>query len=175
MSTPQKEAVVAELTEKFKNASALYLTNFQGMDSFQTMKLRKEFANAKIEYKVVKNTLATIALKNAGIKGLDKHFKGVTGVVIAAGDPTNAARVISKFNKETDKDKELKLKACLFEGTVIGPDRVDDLAKLPSRKELLSTFLSVLQAPMTKLVRTLAAPLQNTQNVLSNLKDAKNA
>ena len=172
MSTPKKEAVVQELTDKFKNASALYLADFKGMDMETTTSLRKKFSSEDIEYKVVKNTLSKIALKNAGIEGLDNHFKGVTAIAMTNADPTKPARVISDFNKEADGDG-LKLKACLFEGVLYGPDKVDDLAKLPTREELITTFALTLKAPMTKLVSTLSSPLQKTLAALEAVKAQK--
>ena len=172
MPTPQKEAVVAELTEKFKGASALYLASFEGMDMATTTGLRKKFVSEGVEYTVVKNTLAKLALKNAGIEGLDEFFKGTTAVALATDDPTKPAKVISDFNKENE-DQTLDLKACLFEGKLFGPDKVDQLAKLPSREDLLSKLAATLQAPMTNFVRTLVAPMQNMQGVLNSLKDKK--
>lgn len=172
MPTPRKEEVVQELTEKFKNATALYLADFKGMDMAITTDLRKKFSSEDIEYKVVKNTLSKLALKNAGIEGLDDHFKGVTAIAMTTEDPTKPARVISDFNKDADGDG-LKLKACLFEGVIYGPDRVDDLAKLPTREELIATFALTLKAPMTKLVSTLSSPMQKTLAAFNAVKEKK--
>jgi large subunit ribosomal protein L10 len=172
MPTPKKEEVVQELTEKFKNATALYLADFKGMDMATTTKLRKKFNGEEIEYKVVKNTLSKLALKNAGIEGLDDHFKGVTAIAMTTTDPTKPARVISDFNKAAEGDG-LKLKACLFEGVIYGPDRVDALANLPTREELIATFALTLKAPMTKFVSTIASPLQKTLAALNAIKDKK--
>jgi large subunit ribosomal protein L10 len=172
MATAQKEAMVAELEEKFKDASALYLANFEGMDMAKTTELRKSFAEHNVEYKVVKNTLAKIALNNVGISDLDEFFAGTTAIALASDDPTKPAKVISEFNKENES-QALALKACLFEGRLFGPDKVDQLAKLPSREDLIAKFAATLNAPMTKFVQTIAAPLQNTLGVLTALKDKK--
>lgn len=172
MPTPIKETVVAELTEKFKEASALYLADFNGMTMANTTELRKKFVELNVEYRVVKNTLAKIALKNAGIDGLDEYFKGTTAVALASEDPTKPAKVISDYNKE-NKDNTLDLKACLFEGKLFGADKVDQLATLPSREDLLAKLARTLQAPMTNVVRTLSAPMQGIAGVLNSLKDKK--
>lgn len=172
MPTVKKAEIVDELTEKFKNASALYLADFKGMDMEITTELRKKFSSHNIEYKVVKNTLSKIALKNAGIEGLDEHFKGVTAIAIAVDDPAKPAKVISAFNKDSEGDG-LKLKACLFEGVLYGPDRVDQLADLPSREELIATFAMMLNAPMTKLAMTLRAPAQKLAATLKGLEQSK--
>ena len=173
MPTLRKESTVAELTEKFKEANSLYLADFQGMDMEITTKLRKKFAESNVQYKVIKNTLALLALKNAGIEGLEDYFKGTTAVALGFDDPTIPARVINDFNKDEAGDNPLKLKACLFEGVVFGPEKVSKLADLPSRDELLSKLLATLQGPMTNLARTLSAPMQNTLNALNALKNTK--
>ena len=117
--------------------------------------------------------MALRALKNAGIEGLDSHFDGVTAIALTAEDPTVPARVISNFNKNIATDKPLVLKACLFEGSIFGPDKVGQLAKLPSREELLAKLLGTLKAPMSKLLGILSAPMSNTINALSALKNTK--
>ena len=173
MATAKKEGVVEELTEKFKNATALYLADFRGMDVETTTALRKKFSAEEIEYKVVKNTLSKIALKNAGIEGLDDHFKGVTAIAMTSADPTKPARVISDYNKGAEENKGLKLKACLFEGVVFGPDKVDALADLPTKEELIVTFALTLKSPMTKLAMLLKSPMQKTALALSAIQEKK--
>ncbi|MCB0279669.1 MAG: 50S ribosomal protein L10 [Calditrichaeota bacterium] len=173
MPTLKKEHTVAELTEDFKKATALYLADFSGMDMEITTKLRKSFAKDNVRYKVVKNTLALRALKNAGIEGLDAHLQGVTAIALTETDPTVPARVINDFNKNVATEKPLVLKACLFEGAVFGPDKVSQLADLPSREELLAKLLGTLKAPMSRLVGVLSAPMANTINTLTALKNKK--
>lgn len=169
MPTPQKEKVVAEYTEKFSRASSVLLADFSGMDVATVTELRSQFRNNNVEYKVLKNTLAKIALNNNDITNLDDYLKGVNGFAISYEDPTAAARVISSFKS---KDK-LKLRACLFEGSLFGPDKVDAIAKLPTRSELLATLLSTLQAPMAKLAAVLSASMQNMVGVLEAVKEEK--
>lgn len=173
MATAKKEAVVEELTEKFKSSTALYLADFRGMNVATTTALRKKFTAENIEYRVVKNTLSKIALKNAGIEGLDEHFNGVTAIAMTSDDPTKPARVISDYNNDSANKTELQLKACLFEGVVFGPDKVDAIAKLPTREELITTFALTLKSPMTKLAMLLKAPMQKTALALNAVKEQK--
>jgi large subunit ribosomal protein L10 len=169
MPTPEKEQIINEYTEKFSRASSVLLADFSGIDVDSDTKLRRLFRENNVEYKVLKNTLAKIALNNNKINVLDDHLKGVNGFAICYDDPTAAAKVIEKFEH---KDK-LTLRACLLEGSLIGPDKVGNLAKLPSRNDLLSTLLATLKAPMGNLAALLGANMQNVVGVLNALKDKK--
>ena len=170
MPTPVKEKIVAEYTDKFANASSVLLADFSGMDVATVTELRRQFREHNVEYKVLKNTLVKIALNNNKIHELDDYLKGVNGFAISYDDPTAAARVVSNFEK---KDK-LQLRACLFEGSLFGPDKVDAIAKLPSREQLLATLLSTLKAPMTNVAAVLQANMQKMVGVLDAVKDKKN-
>ena len=170
MPTPQKEKLVQEMSEKFGKATGIYLADFTGMDVNTTTELRRKFREAKVEYRVVKNTLAKLSFHQAGIEGMDEFLKGVNSYAISYDDPTLPMKVL-------DKDKELKsmlrIKAAYFEGKIVGPDQVEQLAKLPSRQELIGQFASMLQAPMTKLVSTLNGALVQLVGVLKALEEQK--
>ena len=169
MPTPQKENVVSEYTDKFSKASSVLLTNFSGLDVATDTDLRRMFRENDVEYKVLKNTLAKIALNNNDIHELDEYLSGVNAFAISYKDPTAAARVVSNFEF---KDK-LELRACLFEGQLFGPDKVEEIAKLPSREELLAKLLSTLKAPMSGLAAVLAASMQNLVGTLNAVKENK--
>ncbi len=170
MATPEKIAIVEEYTEKFKQAKSVYLTDFSGMDVATVSMLRKKFREADIEYKVLKNRLAKRSLNEAGIDSLDEHLKGVTSFVIGYDDPVAPARIIKDFN---GKQERLKLKVVYFEGKVLEAKMASKLADLPTREELLSQFVGVLQAPMTKFAGTLQASMQKLTGVLNSLKENK--
>jgi len=170
MPTPQKEQVVQEMSEKFGRAVSIYLVDFTGMDVNTTNELRKSFRESDVEYRVLKNTLAKLSFHNAGVEGMDEFLKGVNAYAISYDDPTLPAKILEK-NKEF-KDK-LKLKAALFEGKIVGPEAVDALAKLPTRDELLSQLVGMLQSPMTKLAGTLNGAMVKLVNVLKSLEENK--
>ncbi|MEJ2048759.1 MAG: 50S ribosomal protein L10 [Calditrichota bacterium] len=171
MPTPEKEQIVQEMTDKFGRATSIYLVDFTGLDVNTTTELRRNFREAQVEYRVLKNTLAKISFQNAGIKGMDEFLTGVNGYAISYDDPTLPAKVLEK-NKEY-KEK-LKLKAALFEGNIVGADKVENLAKLPSRKELVGKIAIMLNSPMTKLVMTLNGAMANMVNALKALEKNKN-
>lgn len=170
MATPQKIQVVEEYTEKFKQAKSVYLTDYQGIDVMTVNELRRKFRESNIEYKVLKNRLARRALNDAGIDELDAHLNGVTSFAISYDDPVAPAKIIKEFNKRKEL---LKLKVVYFEGKLFEAEQAKQIADLPSREALLSQFLSVLQAPMTKLAGTLQASMQKLVGTLDALKEQK--
>jgi len=170
MPTPQKEQIVQEMTDKFAKAISIYLVDFSGMNVNMATELRKKFKEMNVEYRVLKNTLAKLSFRNAGIEGMDGYLTGVNGYAISYDDPTTPVKVVGK-NKEY-KEK-LKLKAAFFEGKIVGPEQVGDLAKLPSRNELLGQFVSMIQSPMTKFVGTLNGAMSSFINVLKSLEENK--
>jgi large subunit ribosomal protein L10 len=168
MATPEKEKIVQEMADKFGRASSIYLVDFAGMDVNITNELRRNFRESNIEYRVLKNTLAKISFKHAGIEEMDQFLTGVNAYAISYDDPTLPAKVMNKNKTISEK---LKLKAALFEGKVVGSDQVGALAKLPSRDELLGQLVSMLNSPMTKLVSTLNGAMVSLVTVLKNMED----
>ena len=98
MKRPEKEAVVAQLTEQFRNADAVYLTEYRGLTVPQVSELREKLGR-DTSYTVAKNTLARIAAKEAGIEGLDDLLKGPTAITFVKGDFIEAAKTLRDFAK----------------------------------------------------------------------------
>ena len=114
MKRPEKEAVVAQLTEEFRNADAVYLTEYRGLTVPQISDLREKLGR-DTSYTVAKNTLARIAAKEAGIEGLDEILSGPTAITFVKGDFIEAAKVIRDFAKD---NKALVIKGAAADGTV---------------------------------------------------------
>ncbi|MBD3223689.1 MAG: 50S ribosomal protein L10 [Caldithrix sp.] len=170
MASPEKIAIVEEYTDKFKQANSVYLADYTGIDVHNVTELRRQFREQNVEYKVLKNRLAKIALHNAGVEDLDDYLNGVTSFIIGYDDPVAPAKIIKSFNK---KKEMLKLKGVYFEGKVFTAKQAEGLADLPSREELLAKLLSLLQSPMTKLAGTLQASMQKMVGTLNALKESK--
>lgn len=170
MPTTRKEKIVEEMTDKFGRASSIFLVDFTGMDVNLTNELRRNFRESNIEYRVLKNTMARLSFQKAGIDGMDDFLKGVNAYAISYDDPTVPAKILEK-NKEF-KEK-LILKAALFEGKIVGAEQVQTISKLPSKMELLSQLVSMLNSPMSKLVGTLSASMSNLVNALRSLEKKK--
>ena len=161
---------VKYLTDKLENASAIYFTDYLGLDVDSITKLRSEFFHASIEFKVTKNTLLKLAAKNMKIEGLDDYLVGSTAIAISFDEPTSPAKVLKSFMKEHDKPE---VKAILFDGEVLEGSEYKKFASLPSKDELLTKLVIMLNSPMTNLVRTLSSPMGNFVNVLNSLKNEK--
>ncbi|MBN2365159.1 MAG: 50S ribosomal protein L10 [Calditrichaeota bacterium] len=171
MATPQKEKIVDEMKDKFGRASSIYLVDFTGMDVNLTNELRRNFRDSNVEYRVMKNTLAKLSFEKAGIEGMNDFLTGVNAYAISYDDPTLPVKVL-KRNKEF-KEKP-KLKAALFEGQVVGAEKVENLANLPTREELLGQLVGMLNSPMTKLVNTLNGAMSKLVYTLKSLEEKKN-
>jgi len=169
MPTPQKEEFVQEFTEKFSNAKGIYFTDYLGLDVEQINNLRSQFFKESVDYKVVKNRLAKISAKEAGFDDVDDLLSGPTAIAFS-DDPVAPAKILTEFQKENEA---LDLKGCLFEGEQISIDRIQAIADLPSREELLQKLLGGLQSPMQNLAGVLSATMQKMVMVLQQIKDQK--
>ena len=149
MKRPEKEAVVAQLTEQFRNADAadaVYLTEYRGLTVPQISDLREKLGR-DTSYTVAKNTLARIAAKEAGIEGLDEILAGPTAITFVKGDFIEAAKIIRDFAKE---NKALVIKGAAADGTVYDAEGAVKLADLKSRPQLLAEFAGDVKATMAK-------------------------
>jgi len=162
--------IVDFFSQKFEKASGIYFTDYLGLSVKDITELRSKFTNNGIEFCVIKNTLAGISLKNAGISVLESVFKGSTAVVFAYDDPTIPARIIKEFRK----DHELpEVKAFILDKKVMDKSSFQAVADLPTREVLLVKFVSGLSSPMSKLASTLRASMFDLVNVLNGVKESK--
>jgi large subunit ribosomal protein L10 len=164
MPTKRKEQQVAELQETISRAQVGILTDYRGLTMAEMTTLRRKLREANIEYKVVKNSLAQIAIKSAGKEGLADKFVGPVAVAFGFGEPPEAARAVTDYIKASKSI--LTIKAGYFGNTVLDANGVDRLAKLPSREVLIAQVLGGIQAPLYGLVNVLAGPVRGLQTVL---------
>jgi large subunit ribosomal protein L10 len=166
----EKEAVVADLHEKFKEARAAILTDFTGLNVEQITQLRRTLKKSSVEYKVVKNTLLRRASHDTDVALLAEYFVGPIAIALAYEDPLAPAKILLEFSKA---QPALEIKAGMVTGTVMTLKDIKALAALPSREVLLAKFLSVLNVLPVRLVQTLNNPLQSLVTILDNVKRAK--
>lgn len=154
----EKKKVVAELVEKLKAAQAGVLVDYRGLTVEEDTNLRAKLREAGVEYKVVKNTLTRFAAKEVGYDELDEMLNGPTSLAISETDPVAPAKIIAEFAKSNDK---IEIKAGFLDGKVITIDEVKTLADTPSREVLIAKIMGSMNAPISKLVRTLQALVDN--------------
>jgi large subunit ribosomal protein L10 len=133
MNRTEKEQLVSDLKTKLQSATALYYTDFTGLNVKRMTDLRRKLRKANVEYVVIKNTLALRAVNESGLIG--ERLRGPTGLVVAK-DPIAAAKVITDFAKENDQKPAVK--GGVFEGTKIDKAQVTKLASMPSREQMLA-------------------------------------
>lgn len=172
MATQQKIDKVEQYTQKFKDAKSIFLADFRGMTVEQTNDLRRDFRSAGVEYRIVKNTLASLSFKNAGLEDMDEFLMGCTAFAFSDIDPVAPIKVIKDYTKK-NKDAKILVKGCIFEGKIFSADQADALSSLPTRDALLSQFVGTLQAPMSNLVGILQASGQKLVGVLESVKNQK--
>ena len=170
MPSEKNQDELAQLTEKLDKAKAVYFTDFLGLDVSSITELRSEFFKASIEFKVAKNTLLKLAAKNINLEGLDDFLVGSTAIAISYDEPTAPAKVLKKFTEDHEKPN---VKAILFDGEVLDGSEYLKFATLPTKDELLTKLVLMLNSPITILARTLSASMTNFVNGLNNLKNTK--
>ena len=172
MPNAKKIELVESLSEKIKSSSALYFTKYTGMNVEQAAKLRKSFTDNSVEFLVSKNTLTKIATEQAGLdKNLFNEFlSGQIAIAYASNDPTAPARIIKDFSKDNEC---LEVVGLFFDGQLYSPEKYKEIANLPSKEELLTKFVVALNYPMTSVLYSLKATMNNVVNVLNNLKEQK--
>jgi len=167
----EKQQVVEEIKQKFQGATGVVLADYRGLTVSQVTSLRVELRQAGVEYRVLKNTMVRRAANEIGLEGLDPFLEGPTALAFSA-DPVAGAKILSEFTK---KNKNLTIKAGVVEGKVIGPEKVKDLANLPSREVLLSQVLAGIQAPLQGMVNVLQGPIRKMGYALEEVRKLKEA
>jgi large subunit ribosomal protein L10 len=168
----EKEGLVEDLSSRLKDATAVYLVDYLGLNVEEVTTLRRQLRTEQVYYRVIKNTLLKRALAQSGIQGLDEFLHGPTAVAVGARDEIKPASVILDFAKKRKKDLP-KFKSGYVDGHVVTTQEIAEIAKLPGRKELLSMLASALTAPVAKLAQTLNQLAAGIACVLQAVKDKK--
>jgi large subunit ribosomal protein L10 len=170
MARPEKIAAVEYVAGVFKDARSVVLNDFTGLDVEKISELRKICRENNIEFRVVKNTLARLGVKDSVAAELEKYFDGPTALAISRENENQGAKILAKFAEEHQAPK---FKAAYVDGNVIDATAVLALSKLPSKEELLAQMLAGIMSPANGLVSVMQGPLRSLLSVLSQLKDKK--
>ncbi len=168
----QKQAVVAEVAEVAAKAHSAVAAEYRGMTVGQLSALRVKARQAGVYLRVVKNTLARIALRGTPYEGMGEEMTGPLILAFSLEDPGAAARLIRDAAKENDK---LKARIVALNGRLIPASEIDRVADLPTREQAISMLMSVMQAPVSKLVRTLNEVPGKLVRTVAAIRDQKQA
>jgi large subunit ribosomal protein L10 len=166
MARPDKAAAVAEIADRFRASNAAVLTEYRGLTVAQLTTLRKSIA-ANATYAVVKNTLTSIAAKEAGISAFDGDLAGPTAIAFVTGDPVEAAKGLRDFAKA---NPALVIKGGVLDGKTLSADDVKKLADLESREVLLAKLAGAMKANLTRAAYLFVAPLSQAARTIDALR-----
>ena len=147
-----KKAIVEEVKIAAASALSAIVADYRGLTVAQMTRLRTKAREANVYVKVVRNTLARRAMEGTEFACLHEALAGPTLLALSRSDPGAAARLLKDFAKDHDK---LSVRAIALGGKLLGPDQLEAVSKLPTRDEALAMLMSVMQAPVAKLARTL--------------------
>ncbi|MGI8919789.1 MAG: 50S ribosomal protein L10 [Pyrinomonadaceae bacterium] len=167
----KKQKDLEALTEQFKNAKAAMLVGFKGMTVPKDQELRNQLREAGVSYEVVKNTLARKAAEGTDLEKAADQFKGVTAVALSQEDPVNLSKAIAKFAKANPEI--FSFKAGVVEGKVVALKDVEAIASLPSKEELISKVMFLINCQAQRLVTVLSAVPRNLAIVIKQIGEQK--
>jgi large subunit ribosomal protein L10 len=168
MNRTEKEAVIGELHAKMAKARVAIVAEPRGLDVETVTALRKKLRDAKVEYRVVKNTLAARAAKGTSVEAVADKFVGPTALVMSYDDVVLPAKLLAEFMKDREN---FVVRTAVVEGKVVDAKGVAALAKMPGLNELRAQILGMITQPATKLARVIGTPAQQLARVLGARKE----
>lgn len=167
----QKQEDLTALTEQFQNSNAALVIGFNKLTVAKDQELRNRLREAGAIYKVVKNKLAIKAIEGTPFEGATEHFKGVSAIAFAESDPVQLSKTLSKIVK--DNGDTFTFKVGIVEGKVIDLSQVEALANLPSKEELISKIMFLINAQAQRLATVINAVPRNLAVVVNQVAEQK--
>ena len=169
LNLEQKQAVVAEVSAQLAKAQAVILAEYRSVPVKDMTELRRKARGVGVYLRVLKNTLARRAVAETPFKGLTEKMVGPLAYGISS-DPVAVAKVLQEFAKDNEK---FVIKAGAMPNVLMSAREVAELAKMPSRQELLTKLVATMQAPIAKFVRTLNEVPGKFARTLAAVRDQK--
>lgn len=166
----KKKEQVDKLSKDLSNVSNVVVATYTKLTVAQDYELRKALRGAGAKYQVVKNTLAERAAKGTKVEGALKDLAGVTSIAYTTGDPVAMAKALTKYAKDTP---EFTFKVGVVEGRVINIKEIEALASMPSKQELMSKLLFLINAPAQRLATAINAVPRNLAVVIDQAVQQK--
>lgn len=170
MNRTEKAAMLQSLEQDMARSKNAILFAFAGLKVPEVTELRRQVRGTDSKYLVVKNTIAIRATKGTPLEAVAKHFVGDTAIAFNEKNAVALAKVLTTFAKTNPK---LVFKGALIDGQPIAAAQIQAIADLPSREELVSKLLFVLQSPMRRLATVLNGPVRNLALVMHQIADQK--
>ena len=170
MSNLKKETEVKALEEKFRAAKSAILTDFRGLSVAEMTALRNLLRKSNIEYRVIKNRLARIAIQNTSLADLESLLSGPNGISLGYDDPITASKLLSQFVRSTSN---LDIKGGVIEGKLYKKEEILAIAELPPREVLISRVVGGIASPLSGFVQVLCGPIRRLMGTLEALRARK--
>ena len=168
LNRTEKEKVISELHEKLAKVKIAIVAEPKGLDVATVNDLRKKLRDSKVEYRVIKNTLAALAAKGTTVEKVSDKFVGPTAIVMSYDDVIAPAKVLADFMKDREN---FTIRTAVVEGRIVDAKGILALAKLPGLLELRGQIAAMIAQPATKVVRILSTPGQQLARVLAARRD----
>lgn len=172
LTRAQKETRLEELKKQMESKTSVLLGDFTGMDVETATEIRSRFREANVEYRVVKNSLAKLAMEEAGFSALSDQLTGPNGFVMTDGDAAPAAKIMVEFEKTR---KTPRIRSGLIDSAVVTAAEIRAIAELPSREVLLAQIAAGFQAPVAGLARLLNELSRKLVATLDAVREQKGA
>ncbi len=172
LNITQKKEQVERLAKELSESEIAVLVDYKGLDVLKMTELRSKLREAGVRMEVVKNSLLVRASEGTDAALMKDFYKGPSAIVLSDDDPVAPARILADFVKDNDK---MEIKAAALAGKLLSVDEIKQLAKMPSKEELLGKMVCTLNAVPTGFVNVLAGVPRAFVNVLNAVKDQKEA
>ena len=170
LTKEQKLQMSEELREHLAAANTVFLMENAGLNVNELNKLRSKIHGTEATYRVVKNSVVRLAVDGTDLQGISPFLVGPKALAFTPGDATELGKILKDFIKD---HPALSFKEAIMEGQVLDPEQAEAVASLPSRDELISKLLYVLQSPMRRLAVALNGPIQNLASVVHQIAEKK--
>jgi large subunit ribosomal protein L10 len=169
MQRNEKQKLIEALRAKLAKADFAVAVAYKNIDAEATVKLRKLFREAKVDYKVVKNTLAKLAAKGTPAEKLAEQMKGPSALILGYGDVIAPAKLLLEVVQQ--QGEKMVVKAGVVQGNLVDPAALKALASMPGLPELRGMLVGMIQSPAAKLVRIINTPGGQLARVLKAKAD----
>ena len=166
----EKQAIVAEVNETASNALSAVMADYRGVGVDEMTALRREARAQNVQVRVIRNTLAKRAFEGTEFECMNEVLLGPNILAFSLEDPGAAARIFKDFAKGNE---QFEVRALAVGGKLLPADQIDALAKLPTRDQAISMLMSVMIAPVTKLVRTMNEVPTKVTRAVAAVRDQK--